>query len=1099
MRKQWTTALRSRLEDTGGPYGLLDAQALTEAVELFACTTSAREIVESCHLVGLLHWHRGLAFGDERAVPEARTASALLVLVQLMGAELPLPDQLPPAAPLAPRPDDEGTWEVLLQTMALRIENGADPHAVRLAVHAARNAVADGSRDPGRLVGRLRVLGLACQRLFEETGDLAALEEAVAAARRAVEHAPATSPERMKSLHNLAAALRTSFERTGELHLLQEAVDAGREVVRSPPEANTKRYVSLDGLADSLRLLYEHTGESALLDEALRTSAAALAAVPDRDEAPAALLVNSAILLRSRFERAGDPAVLNEAIVMSRRAVSAAPRGTPTWRTCLYNLGGALDEYSRHTGDLSALDEAGEVVRAVVRETPVDHPDAPLYRSNLVGQLHERFRRTGDVDALDEAIGLGTEAVEAAPKDHPNRWMYLANLAVSLKAKAEHSEDPDMLQRAIAIERQVAAPTLGAGHKQATAVSNLGNSLRLYHQLTRDESALREAISVGRDAMTATADDHPFRSRCEFNLAASLSTYGLAVGDEGMVEEAIGLLQAAASRSSAPTSVRVSAAREWGELAVLLEQPELAARGFALGVGLLPRLAARGLVRADATRWMTEYSRLASDAAACALTTGRPEEAVELLEVGRGVLLGQALESRTDLTELRERDSELADRFAYLCTRLDGETFADRAAGPAFAPSAGAEAAEGEHDPDRRRTMAQELEALLARVRTLSGLERFLLPPQAAQLTAEAHSGPVVVVNVSRYRCDALILTTDGVRVCELPEARYEDLHDLLGGMHELIGRINTSATSRRAGEHAMAHDILPWLWDKVAEPVLERLGFTDPVAELDPQRMWWVPCGPLALLPLHAAGHHLETREGEPGRTVMDRVVSSYTPTVRALAHARARRIRPEPAGAAHPPRILAVAMPHTPGASNLPGARQEYDHLTDVFPTMSGLIAGEATREAVLSGLTTHPWVHFACHAGADPTDPSRSHLLVHDHVAHPLSVLEISRLRLETSEFAYLSACSTAVTKRDLADESIHVASSFQLAGFPYVIGTLWEVNDTIAAEIAKRIYARLESHDFDAAHTAACVHRATRLTRRRFPNFPTLWSAHIHMGA
>ncbi|MFG2222325.1 hypothetical protein [Streptomyces sp. NPDC048644] len=53
---------------------------------------------------------------------------------------------------------------------------------------------------------------------------------------------------------------------------------------------------------------------------------------------------------------------------------------------------------------------------------------------------------------------------------------------------------------------------------------------------------------------------------------------------------------------------------------------------------------------------------------------------------------------------------------------------------------------------------------------------------------------------------------------------------------------------------------------------------------------MRWIPGGPLSLLPVHAAGHHGFGAAGRERRTVLDRVVSSCTPTVRALGHARER-----------------------------------------------------------------------------------------------------------------------------------------------------------------------------------------------------------------
>lgn len=1095
MRKRWAAAVRSRLDGAAGPYGLLDPAALTEAVELFASTTRAQDIVETCHLVGMLHWQRGLALADQRALPEVRTATALLVLVSLLKPELPLPEPVPrpPGAPL--RPDGEATWEELLQTLALHLDDGADAHTARLTICAARNAAADAAGDHALLAGRLRVLGTAWHRLYEHTGELADIQQAVAVARGTAKRAAIGSTDRTMCLHNLAEALRALFKRTGDVRYLRESVDIGRAGVREMPQADSGRHVSLGGLADSLRMLYERTDDGALLDEALRLSAAALEAVPESDRARSAVLVNSTILLRYQFERTGDQSVLNKAIAMSRSAVRAAPRGTPTQQTALHNLGDLLYVLSERTGDMTALDEAIGATSAVVGLTPAEHPDGPLSRSTLLGMLNQRFNRVGDAQALDRAISLGSEAVAATPEDHPNRWMYLANLAVVLKAKAHHTKDLGSLRHAIELEREGTDLASGTGGRhRAGVLTNLGNSLRLYFEYSGDTSSLEDAISAGRAAVDGTAEDHPFRAQYEVNLALSLSIHGVAAKDGRHIEEAIGLLEAAASRGSAPTAVRVSAAREWGGLAMSIGRPEQAARGFALGVELLPRLAARGLLRSDATRWMAEYSRLASDAAACALAAGQPDRAVEVLEMGRGVLLAQALESRTDLTELRERAPDLAGRFDRLCSRLDDSATdgSDLIGGP--------EVSGGEDDPDLRRKLAQELDGLIARIRTLPGLERFLLAPYAAQLAAEAHSGPIVMVNVSRYRCDALVLTTDGIQVCELPDVDHDDVHDRLSDMQYLLARSGSSRDARIEAERAMAEDTLPWLWDGVAEPVLDLLGLTQPLGEPGMRRLWWILCGPLAHFPLHAAGRHLQASpEGEPRRTVMDRVVSSYTPTVRALSHTRARHARRKtPSGESGPPRVLAVAMPHTPGARDLPGARTEYQHLARLFPAMEGLVGEEATRQAVLSRLGTHPWAHFACHAGSDPDDPYRSRLLVHDHAVSPLNVLEISRLRLETSEFAYLSACSTAVTRRDLADESIHVVTAFQLAGFPQVIGTLWQINDTIATEIAERVYAELAAGGFDPARTGASVHAAIRLIRDRYPRFPTLWSAHIHMG-
>jgi CHAT domain-containing protein len=254
-----------------------------------------------------------------------------------------------------------------------------------------------------------------------------------------------------------------------------------------------------------------------------------------------------------------------------------------------------------------------------------------------------------------------------------------------------------------------------------------------------------------------------------------------------------------------------------------------------------------------------------------------------------------------------------------------------------------------------------------------------------------------------------------------------------------------------------------------------------------------------LSFLPLHAAGHH-DTRHDVAPATMIDRVVSSYTPTVRALAHAR--RSRPatdgDRGGAADigGGRVVAVAMPQTPGSSDLPGVQAEAIGLRRRLGNRVTVLTGpQATHEAVSAALPRARWAHFACHGAADMENPSASHLLLADHEERPLTVVDVARLRLEDAELAFLSACSTARPGRRLADEAIHLASAFQLAGYRHVIGTLWPIGDQHAVEIADDIYAAI----VNTGDVAGAVHAATRQLRNRWADTPSVWASHIHVGA
>ena len=189
---------------------------------------------------------------------------------------------------------------------------------------------------------------------------------------------------------------------------------------------------------------------------------------------------------------------------------------------------------------------------------------------------------------------------------------------------------------------------------------------------------------------------------------------------------------------------------------------------------------------------------------------------------------------------------------------------------------------------------------------------------------------------------------------------------------------------------------------------------------------------------------------------------------------------------------------MPHTPGAPDLPGALAEAAGLQRRFPGRVTVLTGpQATHDAVLAALPAGRWAHFACHGASDPSNPSASCLLLTDHQQRPLTVVDVARLRLEDAGLAFLSACSTAQPGGRLADEAIHLASAFQLAGYRHVIATLWPIGDKHAVDLAADIYTTLAD---GAGDVAGAVHAAVRRMRqRRGWDTPSAWASHIHIGA
>ena len=226
-----------------------------------------------------------------------------------------------------------------------------------------------------------------------------------------------------------------------------------------------------------------------------------------------------------------------------------------------------------------------------------------------------------------------------------------------------------------------------------------------------------------------------------------------------------------------------------------------------------------------------------------------------------------------------------------------------------------------------------------------------------------------------------------------------------------------------------------------------------------------------------------------------MDRVVSSYSPTIRALIRARRDRKHPEPNTSA-----VIVAVPEAPGA---PPLRHALDEAEDVVSLLTGAhVLRSPTRDAVLDALGTSAIAHLICHGAHHPGDPSRSLLVLSDHDSAPFDVAALGSLRLSHARLAYLSACETAlITTNGLLDESIHLASAFLLAGYPSVVGTLWRVDDQVAAELAAAFNRELTdngAHVPDTDRAALALHHATRALRDAHPATSCLWASHLHVG-
>lgn len=485
-----------------------------------------------------------------------------------------------------------------------------------------------------------------------------------------------------------------------------------------------------------------------------------------------------------------------------------------------------------------------------------------------------------------------------------------------------------------------------------------------------------------------------------------------------------------------------------------------------------PDLSPWTVAMADRQYFLADHSRLSSLASSLALHTGREHfQALFLLEIGRGIMSGQILDIRADLSLLKEKRPNIALRFDSLRQELEASTkISARLQGELVGMSEMRDA-----QMQRQHEVESQFRALQIHIRMIPGFENFFLWPPENEMREAAKHGPIVVLSSSSLRTDAFIIqSTTGVRAIELTDVSDIDI----GEMGQEMKRYAASPT----------FDISPLLgrmWDTIAKPVMEVLGFDKPVVNDRWPHMWWVLAGAFSHLPLHAAGYH------RPGSvdSVIDRVISSYAPTVKALVHWRRQKPPSNSAGGAH--RALLVAMPNTPSQKALPAVNEEVLMLEKLWPLLGldveALSQSQARKEEVVSRLKQCKIFHFAGHGHADQIDPSRSQLLLKDwqHNALTVNDLRDNKLQDDPPFLAFLSACSTGANEVDtLVDEGIHLAGALQLAGFRHVVGTMWEVSDSLCVNVAKVFYEMLLANRMTDESVALCLHKSIRRVRQSY---------------
>jgi CHAT domain-containing protein len=156
-----------------------------------------------------------------------------------------------------------------------------------------------------------------------------------------------------------------------------------------------------------------------------------------------------------------------------------------------------------------------------------------------------------------------------------------------------------------------------------------------------------------------------------------------------------------------------------------------------------------------------------------------------------------------------------------------------------------------------------------------------------------------------------------------------------------------------------------------------------------------------------------------------------------------------------------------------------------------------GEGGFADYRAAITSHSWVHLACHAGRDLDDPDRGGFMLCDG---SLTIADLASQLHHVSDLAFLSACETASGSIGQFDEAIHLGAAMQFLGFRHVIATMWSIADWVAPRTADAVYGELTAcQQPDANSSAYALHSAVRALLREDPANLIGWTPYIHIGA
>jgi tetratricopeptide (TPR) repeat protein len=886
---------------------------------------------------------------------------------------------------------------------------------------------------------------------------------------------------------HLSTALRLRFRHMESLQYLEEALDLALEATLDASQPAEALALCMDAHAKAIYVRYEFFQTQELLDPMIELSSKVVAFRLEASDASHCLplnLVNLANSLCFRYAKLGEPTDIKIAVSCAKHALECLPHNPNQLdlrrSVCLQSLGDIHLRMHWRSSGLEILDQAIEYYIQCEEQNDPDHTFFLYGASQRNYALVQKGFRRNETRWVLEALKRKTDWVVAhqgdntilklSPIDNIN-WQLIPGQATPFIGRRQQSvEERDkwidmginyleqaMQQRSLASRFIYVCEALGIGLSEKAMYS-------------RELSDFEQANEHWRKSIALFTDEQFTNNlRTKLSFAGGLYVAAEVGNTVQFAQEGLRLLEPIIDDMRLSYWLRVRASVMAARFHFnLLGDPIQAAMALIKAHDLIPS-ATSGMSRPDQLQLLEEEFDIPAWMLVLSLSQGTPQTSLELLERGRNIfwdgLLKQkqlftsgssAFGSGSGVYQTLRRLSVNSDNGNQLQTNLSST---DSAADSSF--SAG-----------------------------------------NVNLIEDGVNGPVVFINIHTLRSDALILTNKEVFSLDLPELKEADCISYYQKYQKAQSVLINQQSKAEASE--IMSDVFKWLWVTAAQRILQRLDILDRRSQdgsTASHKIWWATTKWISVLPIHAAGDHLACKmTGEP-ESVFDRVISSYIPTIKILRFLRQRLKHFASSPLPDPTLALLVAMPSTPRQDDLPLAEREVQTVRSNLERKFKINLSICPKSpSIVEALGNCMLAHFACHTEVDARDPSKTRLqLVDWDKDAALTVDRLVQMELSSCRMTYLSSCNTA---RDwsIRENSMHIAVGFLMAGVPYVIGTLWKVEDSVSEEVATQFYQKLDlAKSIDNVSSAARqLHEVLGELRERGA-YLVDWAPYAHFGA